>query len=206
MEAHDDRPRRIGYGDPPYPGMARRWYGDQPDYAGEVDHVKLIERLRTFDGWALSTSAKTLRQVLLLCPDDVRVASWVKPNGVSRKTRGPHNTWEPVIYVPARYRCPGVRDWLRAKPARGGGTLPGRKPRAFWLWLFQLLGMAPGDEFADFFPGSGGGDRHWRAVGGALRVLDDGSPRAPGDDAAPGPHVGRLGVQPVGEHGEAFRA
>ncbi len=178
-----DGPRRIGYADPPYPGMARRCYGDQPNYAGEVDHEALVAHLLTFDGWALSTSAKTLRQVLLLCPPDVGVAAWVKPIGVSSKTRGPHNTWEPVIYRPARLRQPGLRDWIRAMPARGGDSrLLGRKPRRFSLWLFELLGMAPGDAFVDLFPGTEGVSRAWAAASlqasgdeVSRRVLGDGA-------------------------------
>jgi hypothetical protein len=34
---------RLGYADPPYPGLAHL-YKDHPDYAGEVDHVVLIAR------------------------------------------------------------------------------------------------------------------------------------------------------------------
>ncbi|WP_244295086.1 hypothetical protein [Paracoccus versutus] len=35
---------KIAYADPPYIGCAHL-YRDHPDYAGEVDHVRLIERL-----------------------------------------------------------------------------------------------------------------------------------------------------------------
>jgi len=35
----------MAYADPPYPGQAKRHYGDHPDYAGEVDLGALIERL-----------------------------------------------------------------------------------------------------------------------------------------------------------------
>ena len=35
---------RIGYADPPYIGCAHL-YHDHPDYAGEVDHVALVDRL-----------------------------------------------------------------------------------------------------------------------------------------------------------------
>lgn len=180
MEGADTR-KRIGYGDPPYPGTARKYYRDEPNYAGEVDHAALVAELVTFDGWALSTSARSLREVLPLCPAEARVASWVKPHGVSRKTRGPHNAWEPVIYVPARLAQPGRRDWLRAMPARGGGlTLPGRKPLAFYRWLFELLGMAPGDEFVEKFPGTETGSRAWRQV--SRRYPSDGpSPEYSGD-------------------------
>lgn len=182
MEGRDGR-KRIAYADPPYPGMAYRCYGDQPNYAGEVDHAELVGRLLEFDGWALSTSAKALRLILPLCPPEARVAAWVKPIGVSRKTRGPHSTWEPVIYQPARWQPPGRRDWISAMPARGGDSdLLGRKPRRFVLWLFELLGMAPCDAFVDLYPGSevvtrawGAASREYSGDAPSRRVLGDGA-------------------------------
>lgn len=155
VEDLGDTPKRLAYADPPYPGLSRKYYRDEPTYAGEVDHAALIERLKAYDGWALSTSARALRDLLPLCPPEARTCPWVKPNGVSSKSRGAHNTWEALIVVPARERQPGFRDWLSAKPARGGGTLPGRKPLAFCAFLFQQLGASPGDELDDLFPGSG---------------------------------------------------
>lgn len=162
MEGADGAPKRVAYADPPYPGTARKYYGDEPTYAGEVDHVALLERLRGFDGWALSTSAKALRVLLPLCPENARVCVWVKPHGVSSKTRGLHNAWEPIIVVPARTVRPGVPDYLSALPARRGGELPGRKPQKFCARLFQWLGMRPGDELDDLFPGTGIVTRAWR--------------------------------------------
>lgn len=42
---------KLGYADPPYIGCAHL-YRDHPDYAGEVDHPSLIERLEAeFDGF-----------------------------------------------------------------------------------------------------------------------------------------------------------
>ena len=35
---------RIGYADPPYPGCAHMYKG-HPDFAGEVDHYALVQRL-----------------------------------------------------------------------------------------------------------------------------------------------------------------
>jgi hypothetical protein len=70
---------RFAYADPPYPGTARKYYGDQPTFAGEVDHRQLVASLvdAGYDGWALSTSAKALgehaggRQLLsLACSGD----------------------------------------------------------------------------------------------------------------------------------------
>jgi hypothetical protein len=162
-EADAEGPMSFAYADPPYPGMARRFYANQPTFAGEVDHAKLIASLRTsYDGWALSTSAAALRDVLPLCPAGARVCPWVKPHGASPLTYGIHNCWDPVIVVGGRRRRPGVRDWLSALPARGGGTLPGRKPIAFCAWLFDLLGMAAGDSLDDLFPGTGVVSAAWR--------------------------------------------
>lgn len=159
---------RFAYADPPYPGLSKRYYGNEPTYAGEVDHPALIASLVArhdageIAGWALSTSAAALRDLLPLCPQGARVASWVKPHGVSSRTYGMHNVWEPVIVVGGRKRRPGVPDGLTALPARGGGsTLMGRKPIAFCAWLFDLLGMVPGDTLDDLFPGTGIVGRAW---------------------------------------------
>lgn len=141
-------------------------YKGHPDYAGEVDHKKLIASLlQSYDGWALSTGAYALREVLPLCPPEVRVCAWVKPIGVSGQTYGIHNAWEPLIVMPGRQLRPGKRDWLSAQPARkGGSTLIGRKPEAFCVWMFELLGMLPGDTLDDLFPGSGIVGAAWKEV------------------------------------------
>ena len=72
---------KFAYADPPYIGQSKRHYKDHEDYAGEVNHKELINRLvkEYPDGWALSLSAPTLKQILNMCPDDVRVMVWVKP-------------------------------------------------------------------------------------------------------------------------------
>ncbi len=178
-------PKLVAYGDPPYPGLAHI-YRDHPDYRGEVDHRELVASLVDgYDAWALSTSQAALGDVLELCPREHRgiprrVAAWGKPNGVSRATFGPHNVWEPVIYYSARLLRPGVRDFLVAKPARGGGSdLIGRKPIAFCAWLFDLLGLLPGDELVDIFPGSGIVSRAWAEL--SRNAGADTSPRDPGD-------------------------
>lgn len=156
---NDGSPLRVAYADPPYPGKAWRYYRTP-----EVDHVSLLEQLRLFDGWALSTSAAALRELLPLCPPGVRVCPWVKPHSAHPATYGIHNCWEPVIVSPARHLRPGRRDWLSALPARHGGSLPGRKPQAFCAWLFGLLGMLPGDELVDLFPGTGIVSASWREL------------------------------------------
>lgn len=169
-----DTPKQLAYADPPYPGTAKRYYQREASYAGEVDHEALVSRLQQYDGWALSTSEDALQYVLSLCPKGVRTAPWVKPIGAAPKTRGPHNTWEPIIYLPARLRRPGFRDWLSTPPARGGGTLPGRKPLPFCQFLFRLLGASHVDQLDDLFPGTG-------IVGHAFRQFCEVSRAAAGD-------------------------
>lgn len=173
MEGADGKPRRLAYADPPYPGLAKKYYGDQPTYAGEVDHAELIARLGTYDGWALSTSQEALRMVLGLCPPDVRIAAWVKPIGVPRATRGPHSTWEPIIYKPARWLRPGKRDFIRAHPARGGGDLPGRKPLSVCNFVFDLIGAAAGDSLADLYPGTEVVTKAWLQAQARLALRDE---------------------------------
>jgi hypothetical protein len=178
---------RFVYADPPYPGLSSKYYRDEPTYAGEVDHPRLVslleERRRlsagssttaaslaaAIDGWALSTSARALRDILPLCPPEHRVCPWVKPHHPSTRTYGIHNCWEAVIVVGGRAERPGKRDWLSALPARGGGQLPGRKPLAFCAWLFGLLGMRPGDHLEEPFPGTGVVGRAWTEASRACR-------------------------------------
>lgn len=164
--ARAELPMRCAYADPPYPGLARL-YADQPTFGGEVDHVALIARLMAFDGWALSTGAYALREILPLCPPEVRVCAWVKPIGVSSKSHGLHNAWEPLLVMPCRRMPPGVRDWLSATPARFGGSLIGRKPIAFAAFLFDALGIMPGDSLDDLYPGTGIIGRAWAHLSSA---------------------------------------
>jgi hypothetical protein len=158
-------PKTMAYADPPYPGKANL-YCNEPTYRGEVNHAALIAELMSFkyDGWALSTSSEALQYVLSLCPKEIKVCPWVKPIGVSSKTYGLHNTWEPLIVVPGRSLRPGFRDWLSAQPARHGGTLIGRKPLAFCLFLFQCLGLVRGDTLIDLFPGTGIVTKAWKHI------------------------------------------
>lgn len=177
----EERPLRLAYADPPYPGTARRWYGRRPEYKGEVDHRALINRLEsTYDGWALSTSARALRELLPLCPPEIRLCAWVKPGGAPPATHGLHNVWEAVIVKQARLLQPGRRDALYIHPARGGGELMGRKPLQFCAWLFDAMGALPGDSFDDLFPGTGVVTAAWgEFVAG--RSTGDGSPAAASD-------------------------
>jgi hypothetical protein len=119
---------RAAYADPPYMNQARRRY-DCP----EVDQKVLIERLDAFDAWALSLSSTSLAEVLPLCPEGVRVASWVKPYCSFKPGVNPAFAWEPVIFKlgPPRSRQQlTIRDWHSASATRNRG-LCGAKPESF---------------------------------------------------------------------------
>jgi hypothetical protein len=165
------------YADPPYIGQAQRHYSHDPRCA-EVDHASLIERLCSpwVDAWALSLSAPSLRQILALCPADVRVGAWVKPFASFKPNVNPGYCWEPVIWRGGRKRgrkAATVRDFVSASITLKRG-LAGAKPDAFCWWLFDVVGAEPGDTFVDVFPGSGAVSRAWdrymaeRSHGGPL--------------------------------------
>lgn len=153
---------RIAYADPPYPGQARRHYLHDPSgiVAAEVDHAALIRRLSAEypDGWALSTSSAALREVLALCPPDVRIGAWVKPFAVFKPHVNPAYAWEPVVWRGGRVKRSRaeltVRDWIAASITLRRGT-HGAKPATFCYWLFDLLGLQPDDTLDDLYPGSG---------------------------------------------------
>lgn len=174
---------KVAYADPPYLGMCGRYDHHHPDGRCWDDlstHHALIERLSGYDAWALSLHSVSLRAILPLCPEDVRVGAWVKPFAVFRPGVNPAYAWEPVIF---RGRKMGkerdtVRDWVSANITMQRGTV-GAKPETFTRWLFDVLGMGPDDEFVDLFEGSGGVFREWerwRAQGRLAldTVRDDG--------------------------------
>lgn len=154
---------RFAYADPPYIGQSAKHYRNHPDYAGEVDHEALIASLAEYDGWALSLSAPSLRTILPMCPEKVRVCAWVKPFATLKKGNGQVYAWEPVIVKPVRRRTldePMVRDWVSVPITLRRGV-SGAKPDAFCRWLFTFAGLGVDDEFVDLFPGSGAVARAW---------------------------------------------
>jgi hypothetical protein len=176
-------PRRLAYADPPYPGMSGL-YGEHADFGGEGDHRELVERLvdEFPDGWALSTSPKTLKHVLALVPDEHRIGFWVHPVPPEH-TKFAATAGEPVIFSGGRERpphAPPLANWIYAPQLRWqrypGGVI-GMKPPEFCWWVFDCLGAQHGDELVDLFPGSGAVMRAWQRfqstpvgqVGGATR-------------------------------------
>lgn len=162
---------RIAYADPPYPGQARSRYGCR-----EVNHEFLVRDLvECFpDGWALSTSSTALRAVLPLCPKDVRVAAWVKAFARYKPKVRPCYAWEPVIFRAARKEKRHSEttpfDWIECLPDMT--TTIGAKPPIFCHWLFQILGLRPGDEIVDLFPGTGAVGYAWNSWCRQLRLFE----------------------------------
>lgn len=150
---------RFAYADPPYVGQAAKHYG-----CDEVDHVDLVAQLMQYDGWALSLSSPSLRNILNLCPHGVRVAAWVKPFHAFKKNVAPSYGWEPIIFYGGR-KWDGVsrpipRDFVVSNILLQKGFVGG-KPEEFCFWLFELLGMEPTDTFEDMFHGSGAVKDAW---------------------------------------------
>jgi hypothetical protein len=161
---------RYAYADPPYLGLAAKFYGhlhpDAADYDRPETHRQLIERLcdEYPDGWAMSLHSPSLREILPMCPADVRVMAWVKPFASYKRGVNPAYAWEPVIVrggrqprIATRTREGGeplVADWV-AVPITLRRGLTGVKPDAFVWWLMAVLGVRAEDEVVDLFPGSG---------------------------------------------------
>ena len=186
-----DRPMKFAYADPPYPGLARRYYNCE-----EVDHRELVDLLVAEypDGWALSTSSEALRDVWALCPKGTRLHVWV--NGPRKvKSYTALCAFEALLVFGGRRRREAVVEDLSDVLQWGGrqhshpGALVGMKPAAFCEWMFHLLGASRGDRLDDLFPGSGAIARAWKlytspppaADVSSLKDPDDRSPLGPGD-------------------------
>lgn len=197
--AQDDatKPLRLAYADPPYPGCAKKYYGKEATYAGEVDHAALLSRLATYDGWALSTSREALRWLLPMCPPEAIPCPWIKSKG-TQKSRGPANTHEYVIVVPGRWRLPGPRDsFYGGSPRQEGHYLMGRKSIRFCNWIFQLMGASPWDLLDDLYPGTGIVGKCWKEW---CRASTGDMSRAAARDIAGIPETS------PGSHGDVFPA
>jgi hypothetical protein len=155
----------FAYADPPYIGQAKRHYG-----CDEVNHYDLLSRLIVDypDGWALSLSSPTLRIILPMCPEDVRIAAWVKSFCAFKRGVRPAYAWEPVIYRGGRNPVNGhaaeipekngkqttPKDFI-VEPITLQKGLVGAKPEKVCRWILQLLNVRPGDQVDDLYPGTG---------------------------------------------------
>ena len=169
---------RLGYADPPYPGLAHL-YKEHPDYAGEVDHAALIARLEAdFDGWVLHTSATAIGIVAPLLPPLARWGAWVKSFAAFKKGVRPAYAWEPVIFKPMRRMAENYsgsfvqRDWIEAPMTMRRGFV-GAKPEAVCHWAFEIVGATKTDDFIDLYPGSGAVTRAWESWRPQLELFDE---------------------------------
>lgn len=169
---------KFAYADPPYLGLAEKFYGHlHPEAAAYDDpetHRQLIARLcdEFPDGWAMSLHSPALREILPMCPPDVRVMSWCKSFASFKRGVLPAYAWEPVIMRGGRSHgiatktrtggVPLVADFMVAPiTLRRGFT--GAKPDRFVWWVLACLNVKADDEFHDLFPGSGAVGRAWES-------------------------------------------
>lgn len=154
---------KFAYADPPYLGVAQKFYGHLHAEAAVYDtidgHKALIERLcdEYADGWGLSMTSGNLHDILPLCPRGARIMPWVKPFASFKPGVGVAYAWEPVIVMGGRRRTreqATVRDWCAVNITLKRG-LTGAKPAEFVFWLLDVLNVQEGDTVADLFPGSG---------------------------------------------------
>jgi len=168
---------RIGYADPPYIGCAHLYKG-HPDYAGEVDHAELIERLESyeFDGWVLHAAA-TPRSMAVLAPlvesTGARWMTWVKGFAAFKKNVSVAYAWEPVIVKPCRKPVVSkrlvMRDWIQESITLRKG-LTGVKPEKVCHWAFEMVGARPEDDLIDLYPGTGAVSKAWRTWQGLFSL------------------------------------
>lgn len=155
----------LGYADPPYPGCAHL-YKDHPDFAGEVDHKKLIEQLeQLYGGWVLHTSSVALPLIAPMLPEGARIMPWVKPFAAFKRNVPVAYAWEPVIIKAARKPVVSKRMVMRdfiSCPITMKRGLTGAKPEEVCHWAFECLGARPEDSLVDIFPGTGAVDRAWK--------------------------------------------
>lgn len=163
---------KLAYADPPYLGQCARYDHHHPDglcWDDTATHRKLIDRLTDEypDGWALSCSSSSLQTLLPMCPEDVRIAAWVKPFCAFKRGVRPCYAWEPVIWRGGRNPTWGhphpppvkggtqttPKDYLAESITLKKG-LTGAKPAKFCEWVLDLLNVQPGDDLTDLFPGT----------------------------------------------------
>lgn len=164
---------RFAYADPPYLGCCRlydHFHGDDGLCWDDIaTHRRLVYRLwNDFpDGWALSLSSTSLKEILWFCPDDVRIAAWVKSFCAFKKGVRPAYAWEPIIFRGGRNpkngfpHAPPEKDGTQntpkdfiLEPITLQKGLTGAKPEKVCRWILDLLNVQEGDDVTDMFPGT----------------------------------------------------
>ena len=166
---------RFCYADPPYIGQAKKRYGKEDTYGGEVDHEELIAELeRDYpDGWALSLHEPSLNIILNICEKqglrlwdgDIRIGIWNKSFHIFKPNVNPSYGWEPIIFRRGRKRTrkqPTLKNFIVCPITLRKG-LVGVKPDPVNDWILDWLNVKPGDTLLDKFPGSGGMGRCFEA-------------------------------------------
>lgn len=167
---------RLAYADPPYPGCAHL-YKNHPDYAGEVDHRELVERLcDEFDGWVLHTSVggyRMLEREKILPEDGLRICQWFKPFAAFKRNVPVAYVHEPVIIACVRKPVVSKRLTLRdvivceeeescvVESITMKRGLTGAKPERVVHWAVEIAGALPDDSLHDLYPGTGAVTRAW---------------------------------------------
>ena len=186
---------KFAFADPPYLGRAEYYRAHHPDAMDWDDpetHRALIKRLQEDfpDGWAMSLHETSLRTLLPMCPKNARIAAWIAERPRFGGKLAVRRHFEPVIFCGGRPWSDGgsrTADYCITKQTpmaihepryrisrekiRKGEVFVGRKPRAFSMWIFDILGAKRGDEFHDLFPGSGSVSAAWAERTGAMPEL-----------------------------------
>lgn len=174
---------KLAYADPPYPGCAHL-YSEHPDFAGEVDHRELVERLEAeYDGWVLHTHIPGLRMMErqhILPETGIRICQWFKPFCAFKRNVPVAYAYEPVIVRAARKPVVSkrltMRDYIESE---GEGVkssitmkrgLTGAKPEYVCHWAFEMLAAHPDDELHDLYPGTGAVTEAWRTWRGKFTL------------------------------------
>lgn len=154
-------PLRFAYADPPYFGLAEKFYGHLHPNAADYDrietHAALVARLNEYDGWAMSMHTPAVRHILPLCPEDARLMAWVKPFASFKPGVGVAYAWEAIIVRGGRPRTRQqhtVRDWCACNITLKKG-FQGAKPEGVIRWLLEVWNAEKTDTIDDLFPGSG---------------------------------------------------
>jgi len=170
---------RFAYADPPYLGRCSYYGHTHNDGGGRpfdgrcwndvATHRLLIDWLEGEfpDGWALSASEPSIRDLLPFTQEDVRIAPWVKTFCAFKRGIRPAYAWEPVFFrseanPPHRPHAPPPKggkqttpkDFFAARITLQKG-LTGSKSVEFCAWVLDLLNVGKGDEVVDVFPGLG---------------------------------------------------